>query len=344
LPILYLIVGSICFLMGSYWLSFLLVFLIAASVMFDSILPFDKASHDRGADTLLNFLLYATIPGVYAAIICFNIAMTRADASMGIGKIIVAYIAIGLLISSIGTTVAHELVHRVGNPKAVIAGRWLLAPTLDTSFSIEHVYGHHAHVATRRDPASARYGESVYAFFLRSTYGSILSAWNFEAQRLAKRGHKSAFTLSNRVVSGQLMSLCVMAIFIAFQGPWGVLSFVLVAVTGKFILEAINYIEHYGLVREEGKPVEIRHSWNCNHSFSTRFLFNLTRHSHHHAKGFLPFWKLQSQEAAPNFPHGYMAMLLLALFPPLFRRTLNAPLKNWVESFATENEKKLALR
>ncbi|RZA26375.1 MAG: alkane 1-monooxygenase [Proteobacteria bacterium] len=344
LPILYLLGSSLCFLSGGLWMSLPGLFLLIGSVIFDATLPFDKSSHDKGSRRILNILLYSTLPGVYLAIVCFNIEMARSAGSHSLIETIGAYFSIGLLIASTGTTVAHELVHRVGNPWAVRAGRWLLAPTLDTSFAIEHVYGHHANVATRADPASARYGETVYIFFLRSTFGGIRSAWHIETQRLAKRGGKSAWSFSNRVLSGQLMSLCVLALFVAIQGPFGAFSFLAVAVVGKFYLEAINYVEHYGLVREVGKPVEPRHSWNCMHRFSTRFLFNLTRHSHHHAKGYLPYWKLQSQESVPNFPHGYMLMLVLSMVPPVFKRCMAPHVEHWVNHLATEAERTLVLQ
>ena len=40
----------------------------------------------------------------------------------------------------------------------------MLAGVLDMPFAIAHVHGHHRRAATCEDPATARRGESVYAF------------------------------------------------------------------------------------------------------------------------------------------------------------------------------------
>jgi alkane 1-monooxygenase len=231
-------------------------------------------------------------------------------------------------------------VHRTWDAKALITGRWLLTLTFDTSFAIEHVYGHHAHVATDQDPASARAGETFFQFFPRSTWFSLLSAWFIEKERLGKRGY-ACWSWRNRFLRGQLMTLAVPLLYGSVLGWSGVVLCLILGIYGKGYLELVNYIEHYGLARISGTPVEPHHSWNSNHRFSSLLLYNLTRHSHHHAKGHLPFWKLQPMPEAPMLPYGYMSMILIALVPPLYRKIMDPLVLAWAQR-ASDIDKKVS--
>jgi len=246
-----------------------------------------------------------------------------------------------LLTAAAATTVGHELVHRTLKPLHMVWGRWLLAFTFDTGFAIEHVHGHHARVSTLEDPASARRGENVYGFLLRSTWGQLRSAWELECRRLQRRG-LARFTWRNRFLRGWPMSAALAVLAWVIGGPRALLFFVLSGILGKAVLEAINFVEHYGLVRLPGSRVEPRHSWNSNAWLSSTVLYNLTRHSDHHAEGGKPYWRLQPLPEAPMLPFGYMAMLLLALVPPLFRRLMVPRLRDWDASHASPEECALA--
>ena len=73
---------------------------------------------------------------------------------------------------------------------------------------------------------------------------------------------------------------------------FGYVAFVFVlgaAITGFLLLETVNYIEHYGLLRlknESGKSERVKevHSWNSDHVVGRIILYELTRHSDHHFK------------------------------------------------------------
>ena len=112
--------------------------------------------------------------------------------------------------------------------------------------------------------------------------------------------------------------------FLAFLigGIKGLLIFILCAFIAKCLLEVINYTEHYGLVREPNKPVEIRHSWNSNNILSSILLYNVTRHSAHHQKANLKFWELDAYPNAPSMPYGYLSMLYIAIFLPFVYRKI----------------------
>ncbi len=239
-----------------------------------------------------------------------------------------AVLSCGFLTAAAGTTAGHELVHRTRQPFHRVWGRWLLGLTFDASFAIEHVYGHHAKVSTFEDPASARRGERVYGFILRSTLGQLRSAWKLEGERLARKGQPT-WSRHNRFLQGWGFSAAWMGLAFLLGG-WRALGFfTATALWGKAVLEIINFIEHYGLVRLPGSRVEPRHSWNSNAWMSSTILYHLTRHSDHHAEGGKPYWRLRPLPDAPMLPAGYMGMLVVALVPPWFEGLMKPRLAAW---------------
>jgi alkane 1-monooxygenase len=252
-------------------------------------------------------------------------------------------LSLGLLYGGAGVTVAHELVHRVNRPRDVEVGRALLGLTLDTTFAIEHVVTHHRYVGTERDPATARRGEYVLAFVVRSTIGQLRSAFAVEAERLRRLG-RPVLSFGNRAINGQIYSLAFALAWIYAAGGWGLLMFLALAAQGKFYLEVVNYIEHYGLVRVPGTRVEARHSWNCDRLMSTLMLYKLPRHSHHHRQAMRPYWELEVDHAAPSMPHGYMTMILLAFVPPVWNKIMTPRLAAWDRTASPDERAYLAER
>lgn len=257
-----------------------------------------------------------------------------------IGHHVSAAILTGLMIGMVGTIPAHELTHRTWDPISMLVGRWLLAFSFDTSFAIEHVYGHHRYVSTAEDPATAPRGRSVYAHIALSTVRGNLSAWKIEARRLRRRGVR-LWSWQNAVIRGQLMSIGLVAMVFSLFGSLAALFFVATALWGKALLEIVNYMEHYGLARDPRTPVSARHSWNTNRRVSSWAMFNLTRHSHHHAEGEVPYWDLEPFASAPMMISGYLTTIVIALVPPLWRRLMAPKLASWDRDHATETEQKL---
>ncbi len=344
-------------LAGGWWLwaSWLLLIIISSPA--DEVVGDDLAAPDRAPERLLLSLLFLSLPLLALNIFIFAHYFGQSDpfglvtalSSLGIDfnaarnntswlQLAGGFLAMGLYIGSAGTNVAHELVHRTSSAASLLVGRWLLAFSLDTTFSIEHVYGHHRHVATAQDPATARRGENVFSFALRSIVVGNISACHIEAERL-KRKCLPLFSLHNRVLTGQFMSLFVLTVFTVIGGLLGALAFLVCAIQGKFYLEVINYIEHYGLVRIPGSRVEARHSWNCYRNISGALLYNLPRHSHHHSFASKPFWKLEVDENGPVLPYGYLTMIGLALVPPLFMARMRPLLREWDAKFANDAER-----
>ncbi len=229
-------------------------------------------------------------------------------------------------VNGIGINAAHELGH-----KRVAWEQWLsrlaLVPVAYGHFFVEHNRGHHARVATPADPASARLGESFYAFLPRTLWGSLKSAWQLEATRLRHRG-QAVLSLANENLRAWLATALLFGTLGAGFGGHALLFLVAQALYGITLLEVVNYLEHYGLLRPpgpDGRPVRCtpEHSWNSNHRVSNLFLFHLQRHSDHHAHPARRYQALRHFEQSPQLPSGYAGMLLLAYVPPLWRRVMD---------------------
>jgi alkane 1-monooxygenase len=230
------------------------------------------------------------------------------------------------MVSGIAINTAHELGHKRASME-----RWLSRVALAQSgyghFFIEHNRGHHVRVATPEDPASSRLGESFYAFLPRTVVGSLRSAWELERVRLARLG-SPPWTPRNDVLSAWAMTVVLYAALVAVFGPIVLPYLLLQAVVGFSLLEVVNYLEHYGLLRarrEDGRYERTRpeHSWNSNSVASNVLLYHLQRHSDHHANPIRRYQALRHVEDAPQLPTGYAGMILTALVPPVWRRVMD---------------------
>ncbi|WP_281826498.1 alkane 1-monooxygenase [Jannaschia rubra] len=244
------------------------------------------------------------------------------------------FFGMGVVSGTIGINYSHELMHQRQR-----IDRWmsdiLLAMVLYSHFRSEHLLVHHRHVATPRDPATARYNEGFHRFFPRVLRQSPVSAWRAEAAMLARRGLPPAHR-SNPFWRYGLLQLVMLGLALAIGGWIGLVLFLVQAFTAIWQLELVNYVEHYGLTRRylgDGKyePVRPHHSWNSAHRMSNWLLINLQRHSDHHYKPDRPFPLLQtySDAEAPQLPTGYSAMTAAAMIPPLWRRMMNPKVRAW---------------
>lgn len=232
-------------------------------------------------------------------------------------------LSVGIVSGAIGITAAHELIHRPTRLEQN-AGGLLLASVCYGGFKIEHIYGHHVHVSTPLDASSARLGQSVYAFIPRAVFHNVRNAWRLEAERLRRRGLPA---WRNEVLLWSLVSAGFALAAWIFFGTAGLFFFLAQSVVAFCELEAINYVEHYGLARrrtESGyERVAPVHSWNSSYRLMNWFLLNLARHSDHHAFAARRYQELRHVDEAPQLPGGYAAMVLLALVPPLWFRIID---------------------
>lgn len=241
-------------------------------------------------------------------------------------EIATCIISLGIINGAGGITVAHELMHRKQAFYRALA-ELLMTAVSYPHFCIEHVLGHHRNIGTANDPATSRHGESFYRYYPRAVIGSFRSAWQLERER-CRRKHIPALSLRNRRLRYALNLIIVYAGLTIVFGRMGPLLFLVQSIVAFSLLELINYIEHYGLLRKETSPgvyerVQPKHSWNSAHRVSNYYLFNLARHSDHHALASREYNLLQHHEEAPQMPAGYASMVILALFPPLWFRVMN---------------------
>ena len=231
----------------------------------------------------------------------------------------------GLAAGVFGFIAAHEMAHS-RHAGERLYGLAMLAGLLDMPFAIAHVHGHHRRAATRDDPATARRGENLYAFMVRSVVGQARESWTFEAGRLARLG-RPAFGLDNRM----LLFALVEASLVAAVGLYSLRAlafFVGDAVIAIALLESFNYVAHYGLVRRRlpgGRlePLRPVHSWSTRRRLNNSALFNMGRHADHHRFSARPYHELELLEGGAILPSGYAGVLLLALIPPLWRRVMD---------------------
>jgi alkane 1-monooxygenase len=278
----------------------------------------------RARRRLFDWLLYANAPLLFASVGWYIWSVARLPLSpfewAGLT------LSVGIVVGVCGINVAHELGHRSDRAEQMLS-QIMLLPALYQHFFVEHNRGHHKNVATDADPASARLGEPLFAFWLRSVTGGWRSAWHLERERLAKEG-QAIFGWHNamlRYLFFQILWLSTIYVFFSWKG---VLAAVAVAVVGFLLLETVNYIEHYGLRRDflpsgRPEPVSPRHSWNSNHEIGRILLYELTRHSDHHYKATRKYQILRHMDESPQLPLGYPTSVLLALVPPLWFRVMD---------------------
>ena len=253
-------------------------------------------------------------------------------------ELLAAAVSTGLMTGGTGITYAHEMMHQTNRFERALA-EILMTSTLYGHFCIEHIAGHHVNVATPKDPVTARIEESFYWFFPRAVFGSLFSAWSIQLLRLERRGHP-VWHISNAFWRYALAYAAYFGVAYALSGWFGVKLFILQAFVAVLLLENINYIEHYGLMRRplglgRYEPVQPHHSWNASYRLTNYFLINLQRHSDHHINPMRRFPALQhyDESQAPQLPFGYPAMLLIALVPPLWFRLMNPKVLDWHERF-----------
>jgi alkane 1-monooxygenase len=284
----------------------------------------ELARYDRSYD----IWLYLVVLFQYTALFLFLRTVQQNNNSWWelSGKLLV----MGLLCGTFGINVAHELGHRSNRSEQFLA-RVLLLSSLYMHFFIEHNKGHHKRVSTPEDPATARYGESVYAFYLRSMLFSYISAWQIANREMKKRG-LPVFHWKNEMLQYQFIQIGFV-VMIGLVFGWHVsLYFIIAAFIGALLLETVNYIEHYGLVRQKKENGSYErampeHSWNSNHVIGRIVLFELSRHSDHHYIASRKYQVLRHHDGAPQMPTGYPGMMILSLITPAWYAVMNPRVK-----------------
>ena len=232
----------------------------------------------------------------------------------------------GTLGAVIGINAAHELIHKDSRFEQRLGG-FLLCTVCYPGFKIEHVRGHHVNVSTPNDPSSARYNQSLYGFLPVTIRNNVASAWRLEAERLQRKG-LPVFSHRNELLRWYALTLAIAAGITLWLGVAGLVFFLVQSAVAIVLLEIVNYLEHYGLRRrrlDNGRYERTTHlhSWNSNYLLTNMLLFQLQRHSDHHAWPRRRYQVLRHFDDSPQLPAGYTTMIMLALVPPLWRRVMN---------------------
>jgi len=297
--------------------------LLDLAIGMDESNPPDSVIKWLEQDRYYRWCTYLYIPIQYAGLVfaCWLWAYGNLSTLESVGLALTV-----AMVSGVAINTAHELGH-----KRASLERWLSKIALAQSgyghFFIEHNRGHHVRVATPEDPASSRLGESFYRFLPRTVLGSLRSAWELELVRLRRVG-TSVLSPRNDILNAWAMTLVLYGALIAIFGVVIAPYLLIQAVVGFSLLEVVNYLEHYGLLRqkrEDGRYERTRpeHSWNSNSAASNVLLYHLQRHSDHHANPIRRYQALRHMDEAPQLPTGYAGMIVLAIIPPLWRAVMD---------------------
>lgn len=288
-------------------------------------------------DLIYDYLLYLLIPLQFGVLLYFLYSVS--DASLQTYEIVGMITAYGMA-CGLAMNTAHELGHRNGAIEQLMS-KAILWTTFYMHFFIEHNRGHHLNVATDEDPGSSRYGENIYAFYVRSITQGWMSAWSLERNRLHKAS-QSHWTIKNEMLIFAIAQLCLLASIFFMFGVQVMLYYLAAAFIGILMLETVNYIEHYGLRRKKkGRRYERTlpiHSWNSNHPLGRMVLLELSRHSDHHFISNRKFQLLRHFDESPQMPTGYPGMMLLALVPPLWFRVMHKQIDNYQALFDAQEK------
>ncbi|MEL6916145.1 MAG: alkane 1-monooxygenase [Bacteroidota bacterium] len=313
-----------------YWSFFTPFYAFVMIPILEVLLPHDTSNYEgaereeRKKSKVFDWMLYLNAPIVFGLLLytLFDISTNMYTYYELIGLIF----SIGIVLGTNGINVAHELGHRQNTNERYLA-KLLLLPSLYMHFYIEHNFGHHANAATNEDPATAKYNQSVYSFWFTSVIRQYIGAWKLQLKMLKGEDH-SFISLKNDMFWYTVFQLLYLTIVGFIFGKIGLLFALAAGTVGFLLLETVNYIEHYGLIRKKlpsGRYERVReiHSWNSNHVIGRIVLYELTRHSDHHYKSSKKYQILDYHDISPQMPFGYPTSMVMSFFPPLWFSVMN---------------------
>jgi alkane 1-monooxygenase len=247
----------------------------------------------------------------------------------GYGNLTGIYYWFAILSSGLATSIsaaagAHELIHRRGDLEKTI-GTLQLATTLYGHHPVEHIQGHHRHVATDEDPSSPAKGTNFWFYLVNGYIKEIKEGYGYEAERLAKKD-KKAFSLENHVVKWWSFNMAFLLFTLLF-GWKATLGYILISLIFVLFHASVVYSQHYGLRRGQGERVNDTHSWQTNSVITEIFLLGFGNHSDHHSRVTKTYAEIHQKEDGPNTPFGYFGSFVVSLFPPLWYSIMDKRIK-----------------
>lgn len=340
------------------WLGYWMLIAAIAADMFTSKVHTAGAGLDEngrllGIPALLNSMMYAMLPVFMLLQIALAWRVYQYVAGVPLGETEIFGLSVqngitgwqlaGATLSTgiwqgMGIIFGHELAHTKGF--SFVISRWMMALSGSAHFCFAHVYNHHLELGDEVDPATAPRGRSLYAHLVYSYFGQSMFSKGMEEARL-KKMDKDFWSWDNRWIRGFAMSLPTVALFSYVGGWFGVGIMFVVWVWSNFELEALNYMEHYGLIRVPGQPIEYRHSWDNSTAVTSLAFIEIGRQGDHHDRGETHFWEL-APVGSPDGGWGYLHEFAVALVPPLYHSIMKKKLAVWDREFANPEERALA--
>ncbi|UII77626.1 alkane 1-monooxygenase [Flagellimonas sp. HMM57] len=313
-----------------YWSFFTPFYAFAIIPFLEVLLPQDSTNlseeerFEKKKSKFFDWMLYLNVPIVFGFLgyTLWDLSTT----TYALYEIIGLVFSVGIVFGVNGINVAHELGHRQASFERYL-GKLLLLPSFYMHFYIEHNFGHHANAATKEDPATAKYNQSLYSFWFSSTIRQYFSAWKLQS-KLLKNEKRSFFSLKNDMLWYTLFQIAYLGLVLYLFDLNGLFFALATGIVGFLLLETVNYIEHYGLIRKKlpsGRYERVResHSWNSNHVIGRIVLYELTRHSDHHYKSSKKYQLLDYHDISPQMPYGYPTSMVLSFLPPLWFSIMN---------------------
>ena len=324
------IIGIIGIYFGGIWCYGALLFAFVFIPTLELILPINQDNYnetevdERKKSKFFDFLLYLNVPIVFGALLFSLFKITNENLSQF--EIIGMTLSLGIILGANGINVAHELGHRNTLFEKILA-KMLLIPSHYTHFFIEHNHGHHLHVSTPNDPSTAKFNQNLYTFWWQTVSGTYLKAWEIQLN-LNKIENRKIYAIKSDMFWFTLIQILYLTLLFSFFGLNGFLFALFSGIIGFLLLETINYIEHYGLMRNllpsgRYERVTEKHSWNSNHVLGRIILYELTRHSDHHFKSQKKYQILEYHDFSPQMPFGYPTSMVISFFPPLWFLVMN---------------------
>ena len=329
LPVMGAVLGRLAGLpaLFAWWTPFVVFGLVPiadALIGTDATNPEEDEVEGLDGDFFYKALTFAVVPVQVASLVFCGAMFLRAGSwPEAFGYVV----SCGIVSGATTITAAHELIHKTGRWEPIVGGV-LLSTVWYATFKPEHLYGHHRHVATHKDASTAYRDEGVYHFIGRAMSSNPREGYRLAAERMARK-KQSAWSWRNDMVWYTLLSAAMTLAAFAIGGWTLALFFVGQSFFAIALLEIVNYIEHYGLMRKQDEAtgryerVTPQHSWNANHLFTNWLLFQLQRHSDHHANGARRYQNLRHFDESPQLPFGYATAIVAAMVPPVWKRIMN---------------------
>jgi len=312
---------------------------LTAVLCVDMLLPLDFSERDLRAEWLYDVQVTITMVCGFAQIFLFA-SWVHADHFVSTLSFSGAFVGTAMYGFVVAAPAVHELMHRK-SPFMHLLGRVGLWLIYDPWREITHVVTHHLKVATPDDPDTARRGEAVYPYLIRSFWGQFKDAFELEREMWSKRGRAWWHPMNHWV--GSLLGLAAFTGVLIWVGGfdgagWAIASML---VGPRLMLEFFNYVNHFGLVSECPGTFQRRHTWNHLTPFVRILALEITNHAGHHEDPYKPFYRLTPDRDGPKQPH-FLLCILMALVPPLWFAVIKPRLRDWDERYATPKEQQLA--